>query len=45
MEQFMKYFRRESGGIWVCVEPATLDIPQGRIQVAPEYSRRNTKLD
>ena len=33
MEQFMKCFRRESGGIWVCVEPTTLDLPQGRIQV------------
>lgn len=38
MEQFIRYFRRETGGIWVCVEPATLDLPQGRIQV-PEGQR------
>ena len=35
MERFIKHFRRESGGVWVCVEPATLDLPQGRVQVAP----------
>jgi len=34
VEQFIKYFRRERGGIWVCVEAATLDVPQGRIQIA-----------
>ena len=33
MEQFIKHFRRESGGVWVCVSPATLDLPQGRVQV------------
>jgi len=35
MEKFIKHFRREGVGIWVCLEPATLDLPQGRIQVAP----------
>jgi hypothetical protein len=35
VERFIKHFRRESGGHWVCVEPATLDTPQGRVQVAP----------
>ena len=35
MEQFIKHFRRESGGHWVCIEPATLDLPEGRVQVAP----------
>jgi len=35
MEQFIKHFRRQSGGVWVCVEPATLDLPQGRVQVTP----------
>lgn len=34
MEKFIKCFRRENGGIWVCVEPATLDLPQGRVQVS-----------
>ena len=35
MEQFIKRFRRETGGVWVCMEPATLELPQGRIQVTP----------
>jgi hypothetical protein len=35
MEQFIKHFLRESGGVWVCVTPATLDLPQGRVQVTP----------
>ena len=33
MEQFIKSFRRVSEGICVCVESATLDLPQGRVQV------------
>ena len=24
---------RDSRRIWVCVEPATLDLPQGRVQI------------
>lgn len=35
MEQFIKHFRRESGGVWVCVSSATLELPQGRVQVTP----------
>lgn len=35
MQQFIKHFRREGAGVWVCVEPATLDLPQGRVQVNP----------
>jgi hypothetical protein len=31
--EFIKHFRREGEGIWVCVAPATLSLPQGRIQV------------
>jgi hypothetical protein len=34
MKKFIKHFRREEAGIWICVEPATLDLPQGRIQVS-----------
>ena len=34
LEQFIRYFRRETGGIWVCVEAATLDLPNGRVQVS-----------
>ena len=33
MQQFIKHFRREEEGVWVCVAPATLDLPQGRVQV------------
>jgi hypothetical protein len=35
MERFIKHFRRESGGRWVCVEPASIDLPQGRVEVTP----------
>jgi hypothetical protein len=35
VQQFIKHFRREGAGIWVCVEPATVDLPEGRIQAAP----------
>jgi hypothetical protein len=35
MEQFIKHFRREPGGVWVCVSAATLDLTPGRVQVTP----------
>ena len=35
MQSFIKCFRREGAGVWVCVRPAELELPQGRIQVAP----------
>ena len=35
MEQFIRHFRREGEGTWVCVEHATLSLPQGRVQVSP----------
>lgn len=35
MQQFIKHFRREGAGVWVCVNPTELELPQGRIQVAP----------
>jgi hypothetical protein len=35
MDEFIKQFRREAPGVWVCVQPATLNLPEGRIQVAP----------
>ena len=34
-ENFIKHFRREGAGQWVCVEPASIDLPQGRVQVTP----------
>ena len=35
MEKFIKHFRREGAGVWVCLEPATLELAEGRVQVAP----------
>jgi hypothetical protein len=35
MQNFIKHFRRESAGVWVCVDAATLQLPEGRVQVAP----------
>jgi len=34
-QQFIKGFRREGAGVWICVDAATLDLPQGRVQAAP----------
>lgn len=34
LHKFIKHFRREKAGVWVCEEPATLNLPQGRIQAA-----------
>lgn len=33
MENFVKNFRREPEGAWVCIAPAELTLPAGRIQV------------
>jgi hypothetical protein len=35
VKQFIKQFRREGAGVWVCVEPASVDLPEGRIEAAP----------
>ena len=35
MQNFIKHFRREGDGVWVCVDAATLQLPEGRVQVAP----------
>jgi hypothetical protein len=32
MDQFIKHFRREGAGIWLCFEAATVYLPQGRVQ-------------
>ena len=34
-EQFIKRFRREGAGMWICLQPAELELPQGRVQVTP----------
>lgn len=35
MDEFLKAFRRDPGGTWICVEAATFEGPNGRIQVTP----------
>lgn len=35
MHDFIRHFRRMGPGVWVCVEPANLDLAEGRVQVAP----------
>jgi len=35
MQNFIKHFRRLGPGVWVCVESADLNLPQGRVQVTP----------
>ena len=35
MRSFCDAFRRADDGAWLCIEPATLQGPRGRIEVAP----------
>ena len=35
MQNLHKIFVRELDGTWVCIEAAELELPSGRIQVAP----------
>ena len=35
MHHFIKHFRRENAGVWICEEAATMELPQGRVQAAP----------
>ena len=35
MQDFARSFVREKLGVWTCVEPAELNLPVGRMQVAP----------
>jgi hypothetical protein len=34
VQDFYRSFAREKDGAWLCIEPAELDLPSGRIQVA-----------
>ena len=47
VHQFIKYFSREAPGVWICVQPATLELPEGRIQVAPgsKFTRGTTFMN
>jgi hypothetical protein len=44
MTEFLRAFRREPNGTWVCVEPTTFEGPNGRVQVTPgtAFSRGST---
>jgi hypothetical protein len=33
LEMFVKHFRLEAPGIWVCIEPATFELRRGRFEV------------
>lgn len=33
MEEFIKHFRREGAGEWVCLSPTTVNTHKGRVQV------------
>lgn len=33
MRQFIKHFQRVGVGDWVCIEDASLSLPQGRVEV------------
>jgi hypothetical protein len=35
MQNFIKHFVREGQGIWVCIEPGEIYLPEGRVQVTP----------
>ncbi len=35
MQRFIEHFTRNDFGVWVCVSPAELHLPEGRIQVTP----------
>lgn len=35
IEHFSKHFRREKAGVWICVEPTTLELPRCRIEFMP----------
>ena len=38
MQYFIKHFHRDPFGAWLCISPATVDLPDGRIQVTPGSS-------
>lgn len=45
MQEFIKHFRREAAGIWVCISAAGVQLQQVRIEVAPGTRfQRGTKF-
>jgi hypothetical protein len=35
MQTLIKHFLRERPGVWSCIEPAEIHLPEGRVQVTP----------
>ena len=35
MQNFYRCFRRNGYGVWICIAPGEITLPQGRIQVTP----------
>ena len=35
MQSLIKHFLRERPGVWSCIEPAEIQLPEGRVQVTP----------
>ncbi len=33
MDEFIKHFRRDPLGVWICVSAAEISLPEGRVQV------------
>jgi hypothetical protein len=47
VDGFIKRFRREGVGVWICIEPAELLLPEGRIQITPgtRFTRGTTFMN
>lgn len=35
MHKFYRCFRRNGYGVWICIAPGEIVLPQGRVQVTP----------
>jgi len=44
VKNFIRHFARDADGAWLCLEPAELDLPSGRIEVTPgsKFTRGTT---
>ena len=34
-QTFIEHFLRDNEGAWLCVRPAEIDLPAGRVQITP----------
>jgi hypothetical protein len=35
VKDFIRHFQRDALGVWLCIAPAEIQLPQGRIQITP----------